>query len=191
MIRRAATVSVGGRATAGLAAGALLLGAVTGIGLANEHRHLPSTVAQLTDAVVASADVMACFQGVQDDLYIDAVGDFDSASVAAAHRRLGTCPVAAAVRADGGISLPDQPLIEFGAWTQLRTAVASGRADLRRAALDIRATASTMASDLASRNRGQSMIIAYQAAYADYLAAQQQDSLARITLSRLTHQTSP
>jgi hypothetical protein len=185
VIRRTTTFSVGGRAAAGLVAGAVLLGSVAGNGLAVEHQRLPSSVAQLTTAVIASGDVLTCYQGVQDDLYIDAVGDFDSASVAAASRRLHSCPTAAAIRADNEVVLPDQPLLDLGAWTRLRSAVSLGQTDLKRAALDIRATGSTMTRDLVAHRHGQAMVIAYDAAYADFVSAGAQDSLARVLLARL------
>lgn len=185
MIRRATSASISGRAALGLALAALLLGGLTGRGLAIEHRQLPGSVIQLTTAVDAAANAVTCFQGVQDDLYIDAVGHFDVASVAAAQRRLDTCPVDAALRANQAISVPDQPLVEFGNWVRLRSAVVTARADMARAALDIRTTDRAMRSDLATHGRGQTMVVTYQAAYSDYLAAAGQDSLARVLLARL------
>lgn len=185
MIHRVAAASISGRAAVGLTLAALVLGGLTGRGLAVEHRQLPQSVSQLTAAVDAAADAVTCFQGVQDDLYIDAEGHFDAASEAAARRRLGTCPVDAAVRANQAISLPDQPLVEFGQWVRLRRAVVAGRADIARTALDMRTTDRAMRNDLATHRLGQEMVVTYQAAYSDYLSAAGQDSLARVLLVRL------
>jgi hypothetical protein len=173
---------VGVRAAAGLVVGAVVLGATVGNGLASEHRQLPVAVGQLTDAVVSSADALACFQGVQDDLFVDTAGDTTPASVAAAGRRLATCTVNQAVTAAGRVTVPPAPPLEPGAWRQIRQDVVAGQADAHRAALDVKATLAAMSADLGDRRHGADVVLAYRAAYADYVqaGAVQADATARL-----------
>lgn len=177
--------TVGARASAGLLAAAVILGGTVGGGLANEHRQLPAAVSQLTGAVVASADALACLQGVQDDLFIDTAGDTSPASVAAARRRLATCPVDGAVARAGGMKVPPPPPLESSAWRRLRAAVVAGQADVRRGALDVRSAQRAMQADLADHHHGADVVLAYRAAYADYVQAGQDQSEAQALLSRL------
>ena len=162
---------VGGRAAAGLVIGAMVLGATVGNGLASEHRQLPVAVGQLTNAVIASADALACFQGVQDDLFVDTAGDTTPASVAAARRRLATCTVGQAVAAAGRITVPPAPPLEPGSWRRVRQDVVAGQADAHRGALDVRATLAAMSADLGDRRHGADVVLAYRAAYSDYVQA--------------------
>lgn len=177
MIRtRVRMPSVGLRAAAGLVVGAVVLGAAVGQGLASERRQIPAAVAQLDQAVVASADALACFQGVQDDLFIDTAGDFDAASVAAAQHRLATCPVAAAVAGARVISVPAAAPIEPGSWRTVRADLVAGQADAQRGALDLAATRRAMVTDLADHRNGSDVVLAYRAAYADNVLAGQVES---------------
>lgn len=171
MRARLRSPGVGLRASVALVAGSALLGGAVGNGLSREGSQLPVAVAQLTAAVVASADALACFQGVQDDLFIDPTGDIDAASVADAQRRLATCPVRGAVVSAGRIAEPPAPLLESGRWRQIRADLVAGRADMRRGALDIKATRAAMTIDLGDHSHGANVVLAYRAAYADYVQA--------------------
>lgn len=183
--------SIGVRASAGLVAGAMVLGAAVGNGLVSEHRQLPVAVGQLTRAVIASADALACFQGVQDDLFIDTSGDTTPASVANAERRLETCAVNEAVAAAGRVSVPAAPPLEVGVWRQIRQDIVTGQADAHRAALDIKATRAAMSSDLADRRHGAEVVLAYRAAYADYVQAGTVQADAATLLGRIDGSSGP
>ena len=177
--------SVGVRAAAGLVAAATVLGATVGTGLARERQQLPTAVTHLTDAVIASADTLACFQGVQDDLFINTAGDIDAASVAAARRRLATCPVAGAVRAAAALVVPPAPPLEPGLWQRLRADIVAGQDDIHRGTLDVRATRAAMVADLADHRHGADVVLAYRAAYADYVQAGQVEADAQRLLARM------
>jgi hypothetical protein len=173
---------VGVRAAVGLVIGAMVLGATVGNGLASERHQLPVAVGQLTSAVIASADALACFQGVQDDLFVDTTGDTTPASVAAARRRLATCTVDQAVTAAARINVPVAPPLEPGSWRRIRQDVVTGDADAHRGALDVKATLAAMSMDLGDRRHGADVVLAYRAAYADYVqaGAVQADAAARL-----------
>lgn len=163
--------TVGLRASAGLVVGALVLGAAVGEGLSNERSQLPVAVSRLSAAVDASADALACFQGVQDDLFIDTRGDFDAASVAAAQRRLVTCPVRGALATAARLTVPASPPIEPGQWRNVRADLVAGQADVHRGALDIASTLKAMTTDLADHSHGADVVLTYNAAYSDYQQA--------------------
>ena len=180
---------VGVRAAAGLVLGAVVLGATVGNGLASERHQLPIAVGQLTNAVIASADALACFQGVQDDLFVDTAGDTTPASVAAARRRLATCTVSQAVVAAGRITVPPAPPLEPGLWRRVRQDVVSGQSDAHRGALDVKATLAAMSADLGDRQHGADVVLAYRAAYADYVQAGAVQADAAQQLRRMGIQT--
>jgi putative Ca2+/H+ antiporter (TMEM165/GDT1 family) len=182
---------VGVRAAAGLVVGAMVLGATVGNGLASEHRQLPVAVGQLTNAVIASADALACFQGVQDDLFVDTAGDTTPASVAAARRRLSTCTVSQAVAAAARISIPPAPPLEPGLWRHIRQDVVSGQAAAHRGALDVKATLAAMSADLGDRRHGADVVLAYRAAYADYVQAGAVQADATAQMRRMATGTTP
>ena len=169
----------------GLVLGAMALGGAVGNGIATEHRALPQSVARLNDAVIASADALSCLQGVQDDLYIDAVGTYDAASAGEARTRLAGCPIAAVTAAVARLSVPSSPPLDWPAWHHVHDDVATGQADVRRAALDIKAAAAAMGADLADHHSGSAVVLAYRAAQADYVQAGQVEADASARLARM------
>lgn len=177
--------NIGVRPTVGLVLGAMALGAAVGNGYAREHHQLPQSVAQLDAAVIASADALSCLQGVQDDLYIDAVGTYDAASTGEARTRLDGCAIADAVSAAGRVSVPAAPPLDSAAWHRVHDDVATGQVAVHRGALDIRSAAAAMYSDLADHRAGSAVVLAYRAAYADYVQAGQVEADAAARLREL------
>lgn len=176
---------MGLRAAAGLVAAAVILGGAVGEGLAGETHQLPVSVGQLGRAVDDSASVLACFQGVQDDLFVDPQGQITPASVVAASRRLSGCPVAAAVSAAHDVSVPPAPPVELGAWGTIRRDVVSAQQDMARGSLDMVSTRRAMVRDLAGHRYGTEVVLAYRAAYADYAAASDLEGDATARLARM------
>lgn len=177
--------TVGVRASIGLLVGALTLGAAVGDGLASERHQLPVAVSQLKAAVDASADALTCFQGVQDDLFIDTRSDFNAASVAAAQRRLATCTVPQAVSTAARLTVPAAPPIEPGLWRNIRADVVAGQADVHRGALDIESTLKAMTADLENHSDGANVVLTYNAAYSDYEQAGQVEANAAALLRHM------
>lgn len=178
--------TVGTRAAVGLVLGATLLGAAVGSSSVTERHQLPGALTQLTTGVIAEADALACLQGVQDDLFIDTRGDIDAASVAAAQRRFAGCPITAAVTSAEAVSVPAPPPLEAASWRKARAALASGAAAARRGALDIKAAAAATGADLVDHQHGTQLILAYRAAYSDYMTAGRDGSLAQAFLAQAT-----
>ena len=140
-----------GLACAGLLT--LLLGVTVGRSVHREGADLPAASERLRLATVASADLLACFQGVQDDLYSDTSGGTGAGAVSAAADRLRSCDV---TRLDGlveRIDVPPAAAVTTAPRRKARAAIEEGAAALRRVVLDAEAARTAMAGELTGRNR--------------------------------------
>ncbi len=81
--------------------------------------------------------------------------------------------------------VPPAAPLEPGLWQRLRDDIVAGQADVHRGALDVRATRAAMVADLADHRHGADVVLAYRAAYSDYVQAGQVQADAQRLLARM------
>lgn len=161
----------------------VLLGAVA-VGVKRERQALPEATEQLRLATVASADLLTCFQGVQDDLYVDTAGTTTVASVGDARERLQGCDVDRLAALLQAIDVPPPAPLTTAARRRARAAVEDGAATLHRVVLDARGAKASMAADLSGGKEGSAVVLGVRAVAAGDGRANAQSRVAQFALDQ-------
>ena len=138
-------------------------------GWTREHASLPGSAAQLRLAVIDAGEVLTCFQGVQDELYVPGVGRVSTqAAVAAARARLATCDVAPLRAQLERIDLPPEPALDSGGERHSRALIADAVGWLQRVVTESIGTKRAMDANIGNDRQGQLMVLGFVAAQLGY-----------------------
>jgi hypothetical protein len=140
-------------------------------GLHRERAALPAAAGILRQATQDASAVLACFQGVQDDLLKQPAGSWTPLSVEAAKVRLLGCDVSPLESDLRRLALPPTAALDGGAEHRARAAIESAAAALRQTVLDAKVTKRAMSVNLSSGREGEILVLGYRSAQEGYKTA--------------------
>jgi hypothetical protein len=146
---------------------ALLVAAVL-TGQAREHRELPAAAQQVRLAVDDAAELLSCFQGVQDELSIPGQVHPSAQQVRSARSRLLTCHLGPLRARLDATNVPAAAAVTGDTDRVARQHLAGAASALRRVILEAEGTRKAMSLGLRSDRQGAEMVLGYRAAEAGY-----------------------